>query len=883
MRSCWCWLAMVAAGGLTRAAEPTADFASAAALGAWQVTGDVTFDAARNHGAAPGGSLRVGSGGVAIWRLRETDGSGAVTMWVYDDLSAPANPRDRRVGPRWGLVQGDGRVLVIGAIYAPYLGGATTYATSDSDRKSWFNVQYSALKRLEGWHRWTFDFDPAKGLTITQDGKAKARFDWNQTKFLGFRGVAVFGDDGKDKPQTIWIDDVSATLGGPVTAVPTPPPPPPPVVPATDPAPEKAVEIVPALRGKHPRLLFTADDVAKLRQRAQGPLKASFDRLCGYVPACTPPEGTTWQTDATEAQRQGVWRLPTVALHYVLTGEKRSLDNATGFLRKFLESEHWETGGETDSGMGAANIMTGAALAYDWLYADLDPALRTALGKKLLEHARRQYHRGHLMKAPGVHYWQGDPQNNHRWHRDSGLTLCALAVAGEVPGSEWIVAQALAELQYVTQWLPPDGTSHESSSYLVFGAPYLVLACDAADRCLGTDLLGHDFFRHVPAFRLHTLTPGFKDAFHYGDCAGLGFITDFALRCTARHRQADLQAGLLKLQAAEPKTFEYGWFSLLWRDPALDGGSLDKVARTAFFPDLGMACLRDGWGERSVAAMFKCAPYGGLKLNEYRNKNDYRYINVAHDDPDANMLVLAADGALLADDDRYSTKKVTSSHNTILVNGKGQRQEGAHWTQPMRSGKDGDMTKLAWTTAWRESGEVSLVEGEAGGSYVGLDRYRRTVLWARGSYLLVLDDIRAPKEVEVTWLLQGKEVREVEAGRWELRNGEARCGLLLAADRPYRAGIGVSTADHRGTPLGFQQLQAKASGTQWRVAAVLDPWHRAQLGVKLTADGADRAKVVVSSADFTDEWQWTAAPDGKTASGLSATRRTAAGQNRLWP
>ena len=38
-----------------------------------------------------------------------------------------------RVGPRWGVVQGDGKVFAIGILYASYLGGDEGYTATSSD------------------------------------------------------------------------------------------------------------------------------------------------------------------------------------------------------------------------------------------------------------------------------------------------------------------------------------------------------------------------------------------------------------------------------------------------------------------------------------------------------------------------------------------------------------------------------------------------------------------------------------------------------------------------------------------------------------------------------------------------------------------------------
>ena len=102
-------------------------FDRADALKDWTITGDVTIDAARGHQGSHG-SLRVGPGGKALLKLRAGDASGKVEFWVHDDGTRPENPKASRLGPRWGLVQNDGRVLAVGFLYASYLGGAEGYA-----------------------------------------------------------------------------------------------------------------------------------------------------------------------------------------------------------------------------------------------------------------------------------------------------------------------------------------------------------------------------------------------------------------------------------------------------------------------------------------------------------------------------------------------------------------------------------------------------------------------------------------------------------------------------------------------------------------------------------------------------------------------------------
>ncbi len=218
------------------AEEKTVAFDDKASLEGIEITGDVTIDAARKHGGD--GALKLAPGSKAVLKLRPTDGTGKVEFWVYEDGAAPDKPKDRGAGAMWGLMQADGHILTVGAIYAPYLSGDNTYAAGafnpSKNEKPWHKVQYLGIKRKEGWHKWTFDFDPEKGLSIFFDGKdvnaRRKMFNWNKSKLNGFTGVVLFGDATK-AGQVLWVDDLSVTLG-PAAKVTTKWPPPPPTPPA---------------------------------------------------------------------------------------------------------------------------------------------------------------------------------------------------------------------------------------------------------------------------------------------------------------------------------------------------------------------------------------------------------------------------------------------------------------------------------------------------------------------------------------------------------------------------------------------------------------------------------------------------------------------------
>jgi len=862
------------------AQDRTNSFTAPGDVAGWQVSGPASFDDTRSHGDG-GGSLAVGPKATALWKLREADGAGKVSFWVYEDGTQRKDEKTRGAGPMFGIQCADGRVLVAGALYAPYLAGNTTYALSEykpaAKEVPFTKVTYLGVKRTVGWHQWTFDFNPDTGLKITVDKTDLAkRFKWDQSDVVGFVGVVAIGDLGPADPQTAWLDDVSVSLIDGALTKPEPVAAPAAAasgVPATDPPADGPVPtFTAALKDQHPRLLFDKTDVAALKAFAQTPTGQIFwKQITAYLGASKPPAQPTFLRDATDGQRQGMWRMPTVALHYALTGDQGSFDSALGYLKMLLALDHWETGQETDSGMSSANICIGAALAYDMLYNELDPAFREQFRQKLWEMARRQYYLGHLMRQPGTHYWQGDPQNNHRWHRNAGMSLCLLAAYTGDPSQDWMMQKLGEEMKYVADWLPADGTSHESPGYMIFGASHLMVGMQAMDRCLGTSYLTQPFFANVGTFMLQTLTPGLQQRFHYGDQGGTGVggydYDVFEMKAIGANQRGDL----LPLVDARLKSDGVGaqiaWLGFLWYPRDLRARPAADTPTQAFFSDVGVQFVRDTWDAGGRGAMFKCGPYGGYLLNKFSHANGNKYVNVAHDDPDANSFILFKDNEFVAESDRYSAAKKSANLNTILVNGLGQinrgRTEGAQWSQP-----GGDMSMGAVITARDEQGASLGIEGEASGNYIAnpkqgqrpaLDRYRRSFLWVDGRYLLVLDDIRSPQPVDIDWLLQSGTVTAGQGGRFVLQKGEATCPLMIAVTEQVTPSVVDSPADNKNKPLGWKQLRLRANTQAIRFASVYDLWGKGNLTITLQADGPDHAVVkVTGGGGINDTWDWTA-------------------------
>jgi hypothetical protein len=678
-------------------------------------------------------------------------------------------------------------------------------------------------------------------------------------------------------------------------------------LPETDPAVEgPQVKYLDAAANRHPRLLINAERLPQLRAFYNSPQAEGYRALMeGYLAECTVPADR--KTSPAWGQEYGLLKLPTVALHYLLTKDQASFEKSVAYLKWLAGTADWTEGGEPavadtpeayaqvmerlkrlgpsderNSDTTASFTMVGAALTWDWLYNDLDPAFREEFRQALWQHARAMYYGGHKGGNPGGGYWRGVPAYNHRWFRDWGMTLAALGAGEGNPQEQWFLNEVEKELQFMVAWMPADGSQHEGPYYGASSGP-LGMAFEVSDDLTGTHYLDAPFYRAVATYALEVSAPGMADSLYFGDCfTRVASFHPFFLKTAAMYKQADVMDGIRRALQVNSRGWSAkgsAWQSLLFDGTEVKGGDYANLPTTAFMPDLGIAIARDSWQDRAVAAMFKCGPMGGYKACAWRlsSRNadgKLPYQNVAHDQPDANSFIVLGDGEYLAETDRYPLEpgKLSSGHNTILINGIGQaadgRPEGDEWQQPGNS----DMTDMARITSYKDAGDVVVAEGEAAGSYLAYDdaaakksrpaieRFRRTFIWVQGSYILAFDDIRSPKPVEITWLMQGAKLEPVSEaeGRYRLAKGRAECEFQLVADLPLKSKIGVSTANDHNKLLNWQQLQASAEGTAARFACVVDPWHK-DVKVTLTPDGPDKATITVSGPDIADTWQWQAA------------------------
>lgn len=661
------------------------------------------------------------------------------------------------------------------------------------------------------------------------------------------------------------------------------------LVPAADPAPTNAPKILPALQGVHPRVLFTPEELSTLKsQVASDPiLKQTADDLISWSKRAKPPTEDIVKSD-TPALASSFGRYVNLAYAYALTGDPVIKDNIVATLQMMLNQPYWADTKELDSNMGAANNMFMVAALFDSVYNDLDPEFRLKMAEKILTHARRMYYLGHKqLVLDVVKYWQQDPQPNHRWHRNAGMTASLMAIADipELKGrTEYLMQQMQQEVEFIFKWWPADGDCHEGAGYQQFGFLYLGLTAQIWDRVTGTEYLKHPGFTGAWKQQIYYWAPGRQSYMTFGDAPNtegtLGNLGMAFFLCSKVSRDQDAQAALLNyynkcsLKAGKPTV---AWSLLATYDPTVGTGDFNAIPPYHLFADLGAASMRDNWTDNAVLFTFKCGPYGGYKLNEYAHAHPVdgkpHYVNLAHDDPDANGFAMGSAGEFFFHPGRYDQVKQTENCNSILVDGKGQRGENDQYTQPV---PDVDMRTLSYLTGWKtDKDNRVIIEGEAGPAYEALDSFRRACIWMPGEYILILDNVRTKdgQPHEILWhaITAKAQFEDPKTGRCYIQTEKGqRMDMQILSNKEIDGAIDYKMLLCRWGTEFMNTFKFFQKADTIKFACLMDPWKKKVAITFAEKDGA--VIITVKGDEIDDTWKWTPAKDLTTPSQIQGTR-----------
>jgi Domain of unknown function (DUF4962)/Heparinase II/III-like protein len=519
----------------------------------------------------------------------------------------------------------------------------------------------------------------------------------------------------------------------------------------------------PELSNVHPRVYFTQTELDSLRAKAHGAQKVWWQtqlanlRVLRGAPPKPPAEERRAQNDVALA-------IAEAAFAYKIEGDAKYLDLAKQYMDAAVSYDVWGYSfNKPNTDLAAGHLLYGMGMAYDLLYNDLTPAERNKYREKI---ARQ----GHLLyeafaPKPGSVYAYSQ---NHTFIPVAGLGVAAYAVYGEVPEAAQWAELARAIYDRVLATYSKDGYYFEGFEYWIFATPWIVHYLDALQHATGENLFDQPGLKNAHLYAAHSLTPGGQTMFDFGDVfegpltrahGGVDyarshprgkdgvdhFETNFNLLydLARRFHSSEIQ-GVADWMKSQENSNAEEWWTLAWRDDALASQPITSLAKWHHFADADVIFWRSAWDAQATAVAFKCGPPEGHAAAELSAKfADWR-LEDGHVHPDVNSFILWAHGQYLTGVSGYAGVPKTAEANTLLVDGRGQGNDGAGghdaWSKTSYA-----KLNLARITSVHFDADGFSATGEGAGAYdpsIGLTHWTRTLTLMRGK-LTVSDNIEA--------------------------------------------------------------------------------------------------------------------------------------------
>ena len=300
--------------------------------------------------------------------------------------------------------------------------------------------------------------------------------------------------------------------------------------------------------------------------------------------------------------------IPTLGFAYQLTGDPRYGDAGRRWLLNYAARPILAKK-ERAADFGAADVMFGLSLGYDWLWELLSEPERALVQNKLAEMAGPMITAARkLLANPHPERIRGDLGNNHpaRTHGLFGVT--ALVLLYELPeAKEWLdVEIQLNRDRLLPSVWAPDGEYIDAwdhfDSVLDDPAPFLVALQHMGGEDLYNDPRLTERFRGIPRYWLYGLERAGGQSSLYGWLALAGRLRDPVAQWIAA-RDMNMKSvneifGYLFYDPTVPVT-----------PPADPGGSV-------YWPYSGMVKLCSDWSPRGILIPFRCGTEIGKDMGD---------------------------------------------------------------------------------------------------------------------------------------------------------------------------------------------------------------------------------------------------------------------------
>ena len=425
------------------------------------------------------------------------------------------------------------------------------------------------------------------------------------------------------------------------------------------------------VNGDHPRLYITKQKIIELKSKIQ---KKPYNKYWKYVENIS--NRTLDHNEFDKNKYRGPNkiraigdRLPYLALSYLLTNDRKYYDGIIDICEYLIELDQWGS----DKDIGAAHIIFGLSIIYDWLHDAIPNELVVAIRHSLVKHTR-------ILNSELVNkkiWWAREYSllQNHNYIVSMAVAVSGVALYREEPEAKIWLANSKDNFDEVSTFLSPDGASHEGVAYWSYGMDALLKYYEGVSIYIeGEGFKKIDYFKNAITYRLQMSLPGFSNTANYSDSPEYDYKgPGYMLRLLASKFNDGRGVWLANNIESSRKHNSYSWLDLLWYDENIKAIPPEESDINYFFSNLDIFVSRSGWGKDASWFMFKA----GSSQGKLAHKNGI-YAG-SHIHPDAGHFSLWNKGEWVFNDEGYSLLKKSENHNVILVDGEGQSGEGKRW------------------------------------------------------------------------------------------------------------------------------------------------------------------------------------------------------------
>ena len=441
----------------------------------------------------------------------------------------------------------------------------------------------------------------------------------------------------------------------------------------------------------------TAVLLEKLRREAEWILEQP---VCQYEI----PDGIRLLETSKKIQR----RVAALALAFNIFGDEKYAKRGYAELEAACSFKDWNPSHFLDT----AEMRTGIAIGYDWLYHWMNENQRAFIRKNMIEKGFTQVLEDYGDKQRTRTYrWYQDPQgDNWKMVCNGSMSIAALAFGDEIEADEMasaILGYAFRDgYSFVRRaYSAKDGTYSEGLGYWDYATYYLGLYSSALVSAAGTDYGLADFegLRKSVDF-IRYMSANTSKSFSFGD-DGDSRDTGWAVLLWLGDYFQSYDISSIRMKKIPDESFNY--LDLLWIDEEKVSASAKEIETDWGEVGASNASFRNTWDESGIVAAL------------HAGENIYKY----HGHYDLGSFYIESNGARFFTDlgnenyelenRQYAYRIRAEGHNTLVINPSDSldQQEGAECLISRFSGGKNAYAVTDLTAAYEPGSAESVVRG----------------------------------------------------------------------------------------------------------------------------------------------------------------------------